>query len=87
MASVLPTEATPPIKDTVRNVSTRASARPKATPTAAKPATPQRQKEVVTENDRPFDGNVQVIVKVDASNLTPQQIAELVRELRRPFPT
>lgn len=46
---------------------------------ATKPK-PNLQRE---EETRPLAGGVQVVVRIDASSLTPQQIAELVRELQR----
>jgi hypothetical protein len=62
------------------NATTKASTpKPKA---AA--ATKPKETEVVVEKERPFAPGVQVVVKVDASSLTPQQIAELIRELQKP---
>lgn len=83
VASVMPTE-TPAPTTTGGNGSTTATpkATPKAKATTSKPKETPKP-EVVVEKERPFVPGVQVVVKVDASNLTPQQIAELVRELQR----
>jgi hypothetical protein len=56
---------------------------PEAMP-ARKPATPPAPE---VKQRIPFARGVQVVVKIDASSLTPQQIAELVRELGRPSET
>jgi hypothetical protein len=45
---------------------------------------PKADEEEVAEQPPPFRPAVQVVVNVDASNLTPTQIAELIRELQKP---
>jgi hypothetical protein len=80
---VMPTE-TPVAPTSGTNGKTTTARPPKPKPTVpAKPKEPE-QHEVVVEQDRPFVPSVQVVVKVDASNLTPDQIAELVRALQKP---
>jgi hypothetical protein len=46
--------------------------------------TKEQNGKTVEEEARPFVPGVQVVVKIDASSLTPQQIAELVRALQAP---
>lgn len=48
-----------------------------------KPDTPKKDPPRPEETRPPFVCSVQVVVNVDATSLTPQQIAELVRELQR----
>jgi hypothetical protein len=51
----------------------------------------EKQRDVKTKDveveRRPFDPGVQVVVKIDATQLSPQEIAELVRALQAPAPT
>lgn len=51
--------------------------------TPKKPKPPKPEEPKPKDETRPFVPGVQVVVKIDASSLSPQQIAELVRELRR----
>jgi hypothetical protein len=84
--SVLPTETPPPpasggnAKTTARTP--KIEAKPRVAP---KPKDPDPEV-VVPEKERPFAPGVQVMVKIDATNLTPDQIAELVRALQKPQP-
>lgn len=83
VASVMPTETSVPATSGGNGSTT---AIPKAKPKAKeqpKAKEPREEEGVVVEKDRPFAAGVQVVVNVDASSLSPQQIAELVRELRK----
>jgi hypothetical protein len=80
VASAIPSE--PPTAEPLS-----AKPKPEADGTAPSAATTKRQQprpKPEVEQPRPFVPGVQVVVKVDASNLTPAQIAELVHALQRP---
>jgi hypothetical protein len=57
---------------------------PKIESKKATPKTPSATEKGTEAGQRPFVPGVQVVVKIDASNLAPQQIAELVRALQAP---
>lgn len=83
VASVIPK---PSVNGTA---SSQAAARPqqaqRGKQAESKPKPPREEEEKKeNENTRPFGGGVQVVVKVDASNLTPEQIVELVWKLQQP---
>jgi len=84
-ASVMPTETPAPVTPGGNGKTTAGAPKSKSTPDRKeRPKQQEEHAEVVVEKERPFVPGVQVIVKVDASTLSPQQIAELVRELRKP---
>jgi hypothetical protein len=81
VASALPPpDDPPPVK---QQTTPRAGQEKKETPRPPRVESRKDGKEVEQEG-RPFVPGVQVIVKIDASSLTPQQIAELVRALQAP---
>lgn len=66
---------------------TRPRQRTVAAPQAPRPTRAPERKTPVPEKKEevlPLAGGVQVVVKIDAANLTPQEIAELVRALQTP---
>lgn len=80
VASVIPTPES--IGTATRGATARSEGAQREGGATSKPKPP---KPIVKEEElRPLAGGVQVVVKVDASGLTPQQIVELVRELQQP---
>jgi hypothetical protein len=57
---------------------------PAAAPKNEKPESPDEKTLAPVVATRPFGPAVQVVVKVDAAGWTPEQVAQLVRELNRP---
>jgi hypothetical protein len=83
VASVMPTEMPAPTTSVGNGKTTTATRKPKPNVQEQPKPKEQPEPEVVVEKGRPFAAGVQVVVNVDASKLTPQQVAELVRELRK----
>jgi hypothetical protein len=81
VASVIPTPESRPAPG--RGTSTQPEGTQQRNGGAA-PKPKRLAKPIVKEEPRPLAGGVQVVVKVDASNLTPEQIVELVQKLQQP---
>jgi hypothetical protein len=77
-AGVMPQPDESTTRPRQRTVPAPQAQRPTRAPEPKTPV-PEKKKEVL-----PLAGSVQVVVKIDASNLTPQEIAELVRALQTP---
>jgi hypothetical protein len=81
VASVMPSKDEQPARQA------RESKAPKESQAAKKQESVRQQPPVTTvkeEQARPFVPGVQVVVKIDASSLSPTEIAELVRTLQAP---
>lgn len=83
VASVIPSD-TPTAKDSGGTSTPKPTPTPSTTTTQKSKEQTQNSEKVVVEETRPFVPGVQIVVRIDAASLTPQEIAELVRALQTP---